>query len=309
MIPVGESMETGLVLEGVARDLRTDAGGHGSVLREAGVRASLGANRILQVLDTRPQGLDVSPLLGRAVAAGFRAIVDEVAEADRAAQTPLYLLLDDLPVASLIAGYADLYQHKPGQLESSARRRGRALKADICAGWASDATMMQAIARSGSFPAPIGPPAPAIERDADPLGWHRIPPLGLGAMRRRRRIDLIPGEVLRVDAMFRDTHVGPDGDETVVHEYSLEARVEPDNLVILECSAEPRVLPWTECPAAATSAERLAGRRVQELRDFVRQQLTGTSTCTHLNDLLRSLADVAPLARQLAASEAQARPE
>ena len=37
----------------------------------------------------------------------------------------------------------------------------------------------------------------------------------------------------------------------------------------------------------------------EKLRGFVRQGLTGTSTCTHLNDLLRSLADVAPLAREM----------
>jgi len=300
MIPLGASMETGLVLDGAARDFWTDGRGAPHLIGEAAVRATLGADRILEQLDTRPLGPDVSPLLGRAVAAGFRAVVDEVAARDRAAKTPLYLLLDDLPVASLIAGYADLYAHEPGQPESEGRRNARGLKADICAGWASDATMMQAIAREGSFPAPIGPPAPALERNDDPQGWHEIPKLGRGAMRRRRRIDLIDADPWRVDAMFRDTHVGPAGDETVVHEYSLDATIERESLRVLACSADPRVLPWTECPAAAASAERLAGRRVEELRGFVRQELKGTSTCTHLNDLLRSLADVAPLVRQLA---------
>jgi hypothetical protein len=56
------------------------------------------------------------------------------------------------------------------------------------------------------------------------------------------------------------------------------------------------VLPYIECPDAAASAGRLTGMSVAELRRRVRQELTGISTCTHLNDLLRSLADIGALA-------------
>jgi hypothetical protein len=52
------------------------------------------------------------------------------------------------------------------------------------------------------------------------------------------------------------------------------------------------VLPWDECPGAAGSAARLVGQPVGALRRIVGDELRGTSTCTHLNDLLRSLADV-----------------
>jgi hypothetical protein len=57
------------------------------------------------------------------------------------------------------------------------------------------------------------------------------------------------------------------------------------------------VLPWTECPAAAASAGRLDGLRVDELRERVAKEFRGTTTCTHLNDLLRSLADLGALVR------------
>jgi hypothetical protein len=40
---------------------------------------------------------------------------------------------------------------------------------------------------------------------------------------------------------------------------------------------------------------RLVGRPVEAVRDVVRAELRGISTCTHLNDLLRSLGDVAAL--------------
>ena len=59
---------------------------------------------------------------------------------------------------------------------------------------------------------------------------------------------------------------------------------------MLSCSATPRVLPWLECPAAAASAARVQGRPVGELRALVKEELVGISTCTHLNDLLASLA-------------------
>ena len=57
----------------------------------------------------------------------------------------------------------------------------------------------------------------------------------------------------------------------------------------------PRVLPYVECPSAAASAARLAGQDLDALRERVRADFVGTTTCTHLNDLLRSLEDVRAL--------------
>ncbi len=300
MIPRGAFTRLGLSLMGGARDVLTRPDGSGAVLDEATVRARLGEERVLESLATDP-GATLRGLTGRIVGAGFRAAVDTVVPRLKENQTPLYLLLDELPVAALIAGYADLYLRAPDEPPTSSETAARKVKADICAGWASDATMMQAIASEGQIPIPVGPPAPAIELAGDPLSWHAIPELPVGAMRRRRRIDVANSGHLAIDAMFRDTHVGPDGTETVLHEYSLTASADAGSYEILQCQAKARVLPWVECPAAEASAGRLTGRRLPELRNFVRQSLTGTSTCTHLNDLLRSLADAAPLASRLRA--------
>ncbi|GAC1401902.1 MAG: hypothetical protein NVSMB60_17630 [Mycobacterium sp.] len=57
-------------------------------------------------------------------------------------------------------------------------------------------------------------------------------------------------------------------------------------------AADPRVLPWPECPAAADGLGRLPGTRMEDLGGAVPR---GTGSCTHLNDLLRSLADVGSL--------------
>jgi hypothetical protein len=106
--------------------------------------------------------------------------------------------------------------------------------------------------------------------------------------------DSAEGLVWAVDAHFRDSYVDDEG-ETVVHEYTVLARVDATTSTVLEAAATPRVLPWFECPEAAASAARLAGRTLESLRAGVRAEFLGASTCTHLNDMLRALADVAVL--------------
>ncbi len=122
-------------------------------------------------------------------------------------------------------------------------------------------------------------------------------------MRRRRRIDVYgigsEGAKVGVDAMFRDTYVRADGAETIIHEYTLAAVVDAGTELILESSAIPRVLPWQECPGAVDSARRISGMTLADLHLRVRNELVGTSTCTHLNDLLRSAGDASGLLERL----------
>jgi hypothetical protein len=130
-----------------------------------------------------------------------------------------------------------------------------------------------------------------------------MPDLVVGALRRQRLIERTGDEVW---AMFRDTYARPDGTTSVLHEYTVKALVSDDRSDdisrggtgngdgdgggrIVACVATPRVLPWAECPQAAASAGHLVGQRVGDLRALVRDDLVGTSTCTHLNDLLSSL--------------------
>ena len=58
----------------------------------------------------------------------------------------------------------------------------------------------------------------------------------------------------------------------------------------------PRVLPYAECPGAAPNASRMAGTDLRTMRTEVLQRLRATDCCTHLNDGLRSLAEVPVLA-------------
>jgi hypothetical protein len=151
-----------------------------------------------------------------------------------------------------------------------------------------------------------GPDATQILDPADPIGWHELPgTLRADAMRRWRRHDLWQDDdgMLRVETFFRDSHMAPEGLETIIHEYTVSATVDPVAMRVVRCEAVARVLPFIECPQAAESARRLAGMKVLGLRPQVRAELLGPSTCTHLNDTLRQLEDVVALAPLLASAD------
>jgi hypothetical protein len=278
----------GLLLAGAARDLVTpaSAGPNPQVAAIAEVSARLDAMQEVVDLHTTPMDDRVDALVGLPVGRGFRGAVDQLLADEQEAAGPLHLLLDDLPVAALISGYALLYRGDTAMRKVDESH----VKADVCSGWRSEGTMLVSLRTTGQIPVPMGPEANELVCDDDPMAWHDIGTLPVGAMRRRRLIDVTGGDPHDVYAMFRDTHVDPDGRETVLHEYSLTATLDPVSLVLSGSEARPHVLPWTECPSAAASAHRLDGHRVSELREVVGREFRGTTTCTHLNDLLRSLA-------------------
>ena len=283
----------GLTLHANARDLVTHGDSDTTVTSEATVAASVDSTGVLARLVAEPDRGNAARLVGVPVSSGFRRAVRHAYPDDVATSTVMALLLDELPVATLISGYARLYS---GDVPAAAYRDG--MKSDICSGWRTDGTMMRSVRAGAGVPVTVGPPAPEVrvDLDIDPLGWHQIGSLTAGSMRRRRLVDVhTDGNQWSVYAMFRDSHRPVAGVETVLHEYTLTATVDATSRVFRTCTAVPRVLPWVECPVAAASAERLVGRDVDATRDVVRSDLRGTSTCTHLNDLLRSLGDVGAL--------------
>jgi hypothetical protein len=299
IFPEGDP-EGSLRLRGHARDLYTDGDGRGVVIAEGSIEADLDEGRRLRSLVTNPASPEQDALLGLVVGPGFRAAVATSIGSSDVTRSPMFLLLDDLPVAALISGYATMYES--AQVDSAPLPdqdlSTRMVKADICSGWRHDGTMLVALRSTGSMPAPVGPPAPRLEGPDDPLGWHPLGELPPGSMRRRRLVDVVRDEPLRVSAMFRDTHMDRDGTERVLHEYTVDAAVDEPGLIFRRCQATPRSLPWNECPEAAASASRLVGHAAGEVRALIRG-FGGTTTCTHLNDLLRSLGDVTVLASAL----------
>ncbi len=287
-----------LVMVGRARDLWTDASGAAQVLGAAGYEARvayLPQREIVQVA-TEPALPEAQQLVGARATSGFRAALDAALPAERDARSLLYLLLDDLPVTALVSGYAMSFGIRvpmpPG--------RRMLQHPDLCAGWRTGGTILVEMERDGHVPVVTGPEAKPLARGNDPLAWHALPPIPPNGMRRHRRLDLSAGDPLGIDVLFRDSHVAPDGRETIVHEYSVTASVDAGALIFDQIEATAHALPWIECNSAAASASRLVGRHVRGLRPEVRAEFTGTTTCTHLNDTLRSLEDIEALAPVLA---------
>ncbi|MFJ8019368.1 DUF2889 domain-containing protein [Streptomyces sp. NPDC096311] len=296
-----DGLEGPLMLHGLGRDLVTHGDGTSEVRGEASFDMSVAflENREITSISTRPDAPAAQDLVGARAAGGFRKQLDAALPEDRDAHTLLYQLLDDIPGAALVSGYSVGRADVP----ASAARSGYQLTENQCSGFRHGGTIMIEVGRTGRAPVVTGPEATPLTSADDSLAWHAMDDLGVHSMRRQRLLDVArdPADPrsLRVSSLFRDSHVAPDGRATVIHEYEVSAWVDCDEWRVREASATPHVLPWTECPSAAASATRLAGVDIGNLRRQIRTDFRGISTCTHLNDQLRSLADVVALAQGL----------
>jgi len=293
---------TDLHLDGRARDLLTPSEGEPEVLRSATLHVVTDRQRQILSLDADPVVSDVQRLVGCRAGSNLRTAIAEQALEEVEAGTPLHLLLDDLAGSTLISGFAmALWAGEfPGLRERMTSAGSQQVMRGICSGFRDGSSALtpegtiRGISTNTPEPGPLADPA-------DPLSWHAEPPRPPMAMRRARRIDVWgeDGE-LHVNAMFRDSCWDPQGRENVVHEYELLGRAGADG-TLRSITAVPKVLPYAECPLAAANAAWLEGTPLRAMRAEVLQRLRSTDCCTHLNDGLRSLAEVPVLAVALEA--------
>ena len=292
--PDGSSGE--LVLHGRGRDVVTRADGGAEVLASAELHVVCGPDRVLRrVVTCTPFEPRVSDLVGLRVGPGFRAAA-VAALGERHRGSLLGLLVDDLPVTALISGFGMMRTHV---LSGGPRRMASVQRIGTCAGWRDGgAPALRAVAEQpGYHPDVVSAPPPVVVAAAvDPDAWHEIPPQAPLTMRRRRRIDVTPGSPATVEAWFRDTAGEADGSEAALHEYTVRGAVDLYAGTVVSLEAIVHVLPYADCPSAAPSAGLLDGTPLRALRMTVRSRLSGVVGCTHLNDALRSVADVDHLA-------------
>jgi hypothetical protein len=315
-----DGLQGDAVLDGRARDLRTNGDGTASVLAQATLGLVSDPRRIIREIGSTPELPALQGLVGESAMSGFRRRLAGIAAvggaaagiaaaggagvggdvADGDAATPLYQLLDDVPGATLVSGAAwqrwyDLERYL--ELKADVRRR---VMTDVCTGYKHgssalqpDGTLRWQQARE-----------PAVDIDAvdDDLAWHRhASPAGV-TMRRARRIDVwVAGPVIHVDAFFQDSSTLPEGGRQAIHEYTLTAEADLATGTVRAVTPVPRVLPYDECPLAVRNVPALAGLPLSGLRAAVLERLRGPLGCTHLNDMLRALADVPALAGRLPA--------
>ncbi|MDO8389455.1 MAG: DUF2889 domain-containing protein [Actinomycetota bacterium] len=283
-----------IVQHAVLRDLHTAADGTATVLQTAEVntRVDFATHFTLVEIESTPSRERLHELIGRSVSTGFRAAVADLLPHDLEQATALYSLLDDLPGAALVSG---VVIGEAGRF-SNLNRTGPTLQIEgLCAGFQAGGTIMNEVHAHHHAPAVTGPKAPSLA-NGDPLAWHELRPMGPHDARRLRRLDVLPGATadapVEVEAYFRDSHVDEHGREKVVHEYTVTALVDPVTQTVIRSSAVAHSLPWAECIQAEASGDRLAGRPLRGIRPSVREELVGITTCTHLNDTLRSIEDV-----------------
>ena len=273
--------------EGIGRDAATGAGGELTPLEQVSVRVDVDAagREVLAVEATGVEG--VSAIVGARVGRGVReAMVDGMA-ADVVRGAPVVQLLDDMTGAWIVAAYA-LFLWGRGDsgvtLGSSTRRQME----NVCLGFAPGSS---ALAPDGGVnDRHMSAGVQDLADPADPEGWHVLPSRTDMSLRRARRLDVsVDGGDVVIDSMFQDSSTQPSGVRAGVHQYGVTATVSADDLVLRGLEADPRILPYGECPMAMLGLPGLVGTPLLGLRAVVPTRLPGVHGCTHLNDAVRAL--------------------
>jgi hypothetical protein len=285
-----ESDHVSVVARG--HDVLTNDDGIGTIVDAAAVDVhTAGPARTVRSIVAEPPAAQLPDLVGVHLMGGFRKAAATAVPGMTGSL--LGLLLDDIPAAALVAGQVPIRVgiEVTGAPPDWAGADGTPLPM-VCIGRRPDGVMEQQ-RRAGTPLLGQGPPAGDLRRSDDPLAWPDTPAMPIRSMRRLRRTDVrvVDREVL-ADSHFRDSYMEQTGVETAVHEYDVVVRAGVDDGVIRAVDVRARVLPGPDCPGAVESAQRVVGQSLDSLRAFVRGELRGDTICTHLNDQLRSLADV-----------------
>lgn len=275
------------------RDLWTGEGRAHHIVDTASFNMRLSLEREILALSSEPEVPELAAMVGARAGGGSRKIVDAVGR-DWVGRA-LFQLLDDFAGASLVAGWAwSNWRETWGADDPDKPAILSRDMTDICTGFAAGGSSLlpngqvnqqaQSRARTGELWNPD-----------DPLGWHDMPVQSGVAYRRARWMDLLlDGDDLHFHAGFQDSATHPQGGRMAVHEYRFQGTMDAQGK-LAALNVQPYVLPYRECPAAAVKAQKMIGAPIHEFRSLVIEELRGTQGCTHLNDMLRSLADLKAL--------------
>jgi len=285
------------VMIGRGRDLITPLNGQPSVVAEGGFDMLCSPGRDILELQTTPPHPNSNAMVGvRAGGASRTKLAESLGDLRG---TVLFQLLDDFAGASLVAPWVWSNWTPDWPPTEGNKGPARAQMENICTGFTAGSSSFD---EDGHVNMVIQSSAPVedLNDPADPFSWHDLMEPGGPEMRRARRLDVWrEGGVLKADAGFQDSGTTPSGGRRAVHEYRVHAEVDEQSGLLTQIKAIPLILPFAECPGAVLQLHRLVGQPVVELRSAVAVTLPGILGCTHLNDVVRSLADVPTLARAL----------
>ena len=290
---------TQLLLAGSGRDAVTlDPADDPLEVATARTWVGVGGMRTIEEIRAEPDHPGLVQLLGCRGGGYLRSAIDECLPGERELGSLLYLLLDDVSGTSLIANIAWSRHVKEWPPRMSSTGGPLPSMEGVCIGFAPGSSALVEFKDGPRLSRAQF--VPSLVNDADPHGWHELADLPSVSSRRARRIDVWrDGDVIEIDSAFQDTAGDPNGQRAAVHEYGLQATVDAATLTLQRVHADPRVLPFMECPTAAATAQSVVGTPVVELRSTVLERLARTNGCTHLNDALRALAEVPLLLQEL----------
>ncbi len=302
-------------MRGRGRDLVTLASGETRLLGDDTTEIIANPLREIMTIKTIRGSEAAQSMVGHRGGGHLRSLIAQLLPAEHENTSPMHLLLDDFSGASLVAGWAwsrwhgDWIQRIREEFESNPEARAAQVRKmeGICTGFAPGSTALNPDGTSvqSSQSATIVPPLPNPEDD---LSWHPLNQQEGVGMRRARRTDVwFESGKIGIDVGFQDSSTSPDGgvNRVAIHEYQLSAVADAETFQLISIEVDPRVLPYRECPGASPRAKYMEGVDLRGFRLDVLDKLPGALGCTHLNDVLRSMADIPNLAKDLRATLAK----
>jgi hypothetical protein len=295
-------------MRGRARDLVTPAGGgEGRVAADDWTEILASPMREIMGIKAIRHAEALQEMVGLRAGGHLRGVIARLLPEEHARTTAMHLLLDDFSGASLVAGWAwsrwetDWMDRVREEAAATGGEAPAVRKMEgICAGFAPGAPSLNpdGTAIRGQSATVVRP----LPNPEDPQSWHPLAAQEGVGMRRARRLDVWfeDGQV-RMDVGFQDSATSPKGaqERIAVHEYQVSASADPETFELLSIEVDPRILPYSSCPSASPRARVMEGVDLRGFRLDVLDKLPGAKGCTHLNDVLRSMADAPNLARSL----------
>ncbi len=273
--------------EGIGRDVMTGQDGGLAVVEQISIAVDVDPIG-REVVAVEAHGSDgAQSVVGARIGRGVREAMQAGMAAEVGRGAPAVQLLDDMTGAWIVGSYAVfLWGHGDTgvTLGSTTRRKMEG----VCLGFAPGSSAVAA--DGGVNDRHMSAEVDDLVDPHDPDGWHDLPSRSGMSLRRARRLDVaVTDNDIMIDSMFQDSSTQPNGGRAGVHQYGVTAIVARDDLVLRQIAADPRILPYGECPMAMLGLPGLVGTTLVGLRDVVPTRLKGVQGCTHLNDAVRAL--------------------
>lgn len=241
-------------------------------------------------------------LHGARVSGELRAAMSVALADDVAESSLLYRLLDDLAGATFLSSVAwfSWYAGRPEDLQPLQAKLDRSVEG-VCISFSPGSPSLTADGRSNE-PIADHPDGLPLFDPGDDHAWHPLADLAGPNFWRIRHSDLwLDADGLHAAVGFQDSAARPGTTlmRRLFHEYRLHAVIDPTDMTLRAIEVQPGILPYRTCLAAPATARNLIGLRVADFGAWVPDILQGTAGCTHLNDALRAMQDIAGLTASL----------